>query len=81
MCCRHCSSLPIDFLKVDGSLVADIDTDHQSRAIVKATITMAEALMLDAIAEGVETQGQADALRAIGCQLAQGYLFGSPAEP
>jgi EAL domain-containing protein (putative c-di-GMP-specific phosphodiesterase class I) len=73
--------LPIDFLKIDGSLVADIDTDHQSRAIVKATITMAEALMLDAIAEGVETQGQADALRAIGCQLAQGYLFGSPAEP
>ncbi|MEY2451941.1 MAG: hypothetical protein QOD92_1515 [Acidimicrobiaceae bacterium] len=73
--------LPIDFVKIDGSLIADIDTDHQSRAIVEATMTMADALTLHAIAEGVETQGQAEALRAIGCQLAQGYLFGSPAEP
>jgi EAL domain-containing protein (putative c-di-GMP-specific phosphodiesterase class I) len=73
--------LPIDFLKIDGSLIADIDTDPQSRAIVQATITMADALAVHAVAEGIETESQADALRAIGCELGQGYLFGRPSEP
>ena len=73
--------LPIDFLKIDGSLVADIDTDHQSKAITQAILAMSKALGLYTIAEGVETDAQADALQAIGCELGQGYLFGPPAEP
>jgi diguanylate cyclase (GGDEF)-like protein/PAS domain S-box-containing protein len=70
--------LPIDFLKVDGSLTADIDTDHQARAIVGAIIAMADALGLEVVAEGVETPAQATVLRDVGCPLAQGYLFGRP---
>jgi EAL domain-containing protein (putative c-di-GMP-specific phosphodiesterase class I) len=70
--------LPIDFLKIDGSLSADIDTDHQARAIVGAIITMADALSLEVIAEGVETESQASTLRELGCAFAQGYLYGRP---
>ena len=70
--------LPLDFIKVDGALTADIDTDRQARAITGAIITMADALGLDVIAEGVERQSQADALQDLGCSLGQGFLFGPP---
>ena len=73
--------LPIDFLKIDGSLVAGIDTDEQSRAITHAILTMGRALGLYTVAEGIETDAQADTLLDIGCELGQGYLFGRPAEP
>jgi EAL domain-containing protein (putative c-di-GMP-specific phosphodiesterase class I) len=73
--------LPIDFVKIDGSLTADVDTDRQAKAIVSAIVTMADALHLDVIAEGIETQAQADALTTLGCRHAQGYLFGRPARP
>jgi diguanylate cyclase (GGDEF)-like protein/PAS domain S-box-containing protein len=73
--------LPIDFLKIDGSLTADIDTDGQARTIAGAIITMADALGLDVIAEGVETEAQAGVLRDLHCAFAQGYLFGRPVEP
>jgi EAL domain-containing protein (putative c-di-GMP-specific phosphodiesterase class I) len=73
--------LPIDFLKIDGSLVADIDTDKQSQAITQAILTMSHALGLYTVAEGVETEAQANTLHSIGCELGQGYLFGPPAEP
>ncbi len=73
--------LPISFVKIDGSLFVDIDTDCQARAIVGAIITMADALGIDVIAEGVETEPQAAALHELGCVLAQGFLFGLPAEP
>jgi EAL domain-containing protein (putative c-di-GMP-specific phosphodiesterase class I) len=71
--------LPIDCLKIDGSLSVDIDSDHQARAIVGAIITMADALSLEVIAEGVETESQASTLRDLGCAFAQGYHFGRPA--
>ncbi|HEY2430920.1 MAG TPA: bifunctional diguanylate cyclase/phosphodiesterase, partial [Acidimicrobiales bacterium] len=72
--------LPIDFLKIDGSLTADVDSDCQARAIAGAIITMADALGLEVVAEGVETEAQATELRGLGCQLAQGYFFGRPTE-
>jgi diguanylate cyclase (GGDEF)-like protein/PAS domain S-box-containing protein len=72
--------LPLDFLKIDGSLGADIDTDPEARAIVGAITTMADALGLEVIAEGVETEAQANVFRDLGCPLAQGYLFGRPSE-
>jgi len=72
--------LPIDFLKIDGSLLTGIDSDRPGRAIVQAIITMADALALDVVAEGVETESHAAALREIGCEFAQGYLFGRPIE-
>lgn len=72
--------LPISFVKIDGSLTADIDTDCQARAIVGAIVTMADALGLEVIAEGVEAESQATALREVGCSLGQGYHLGRPTE-
>ena len=71
--------LPIDFIKIDRALTADVDTDRQARAIVDAVVGLADALALDVIAEGVETERQASQLLDLGCRLGQGYLFGPPA--
>jgi diguanylate cyclase (GGDEF)-like protein len=70
--------LPIDTLKVDRSFVAEIETSSESRAIVEAIVTMARALKLDVIAEGVETIGQGDQLKALGCMLQQGNVLSPP---
>jgi diguanylate cyclase (GGDEF)-like protein/PAS domain S-box-containing protein len=70
--------LPIDFLKIDGSLTADIDANLQARAVLGAILAMADALALEVIAEGIETEPQAAALAELGCGFAQGYLFGRP---
>ena len=66
---------------MDRSLIADIDKDPQEAAIVKAIITMTDALGLDAIAEGVETNEELEELRRLGCNFAQGYLLGRPFDP
>jgi len=68
-------------VKIDGSLTAGIDDDEQARAIVGAIVAMAGALHLDVIAEGIETQAQADTLTTLGCRQAQGFLFGRPEKP
>ena len=71
--------LPIDTLKLDRSFVRDIETDPNDAAISEATISMAHALKLKVVGEGVETQGQAYFLASIhDCDLLQGYLFGKP---
>jgi len=70
--------LPLDFIKIDGTLTSDIDGDQEGRAIVKAIITMADALALDVIAEGIETDAQARTLADLGCSYAQGFHFGRP---
>ncbi len=69
---------PIDTLKIDQSFVRDLQTDPSSRSIVKAMITMAHALEMDVIAEGVETDVQLQLLRALGCDRIQGYLLARP---
>ncbi|MBQ0934586.1 putative bifunctional diguanylate cyclase/phosphodiesterase [Ideonella paludis] len=71
----------IDTLKIDQSFVRDIHSDPDDRAIVQAIIQMAHALNLTTIAEGVETDEQADFLRANGCDMLQGYRFCRPIEP
>ncbi len=64
-------TFPVDILKVDQSFVSKID-DSQGHALVAAVLAMAAALMLDVVAEGVETPAQAAALSALGCRVAQG---------
>ncbi len=75
----HLKSLPVQSLKIDRSLVMDLPDDKNDKAIVKAVVAMSHALDLRVIAEGVETEGQLDALRAMGCDQFQGYLLGKPA--
>ena len=72
-------TLPVDVLKVDRSFVSGLGEDVSDTRIVTAIVSMAHALGLSVVAEGVETEVQRDAIRAIGCETAQGYLFGRPA--
>jgi EAL domain-containing protein (putative c-di-GMP-specific phosphodiesterase class I) len=74
----HLNRFPIDFLKIDRSLVDGLERDTGSSNIVTAVIAMAHALGLPAIAEGVETDLQLGSLRRLGCDYAQGYLFARP---
>ncbi len=65
-------------LKIDRSFTRDITTEPRQRELVKAFIAIAKALRMSVVAEGVETQAEADFLLAHGCEKAQGYLFGKP---
>lgn len=75
----HLNRFPIDFLKIDRSFVEGLDRDPAAGNIVTAVISMAHALGLPTIAEGVETGEQLYTLRRLGCDYAQGYLFARPA--
>jgi len=72
----------IDFqfqkLKIDRSFVSRIDQDASSGAVVSTIVGLSRALGVHTIAEGVETESQATLLKAAGCQVVQGYLFGKP---
>ncbi len=69
---------PIDVLKIDQSFVRDMLVDKSDALIIEAIIKLAQALELELVAEGVETQEQADRLQAYGCQIMQGYLYSRP---
>jgi diguanylate cyclase (GGDEF)-like protein/PAS domain S-box-containing protein len=71
-------SFPVDTLKIDRSFISRIDTDVETAEIVRIIVMLARGLRLQVVAEGVETQTQADWLQGIGCELAQGYLFSKP---
>ena len=63
---------------MDRSMVEGMDRDPQNRAVVSATIGLAHALGLDVVAEGVETAGELEQLRSMGCDVAQGYYWYRP---
>ncbi len=70
--------LPIQVLKLDRAFVRDIENDENDAAISAATLALAHSLGLMVVAEGIETEGQSRFLRAHGCDLLQGYLYGRP---
>jgi diguanylate cyclase (GGDEF)-like protein/PAS domain S-box-containing protein len=72
---------PVDVVKVDRSFVAGLGDDGEDDAIVSAVVGLTQRLGLRAVAEGVETEQQADRLREMGCHLAQGFLFARPCPP
>jgi EAL domain-containing protein (putative c-di-GMP-specific phosphodiesterase class I) len=74
----HLSSFPVDRLKIDRSFISQIESRSQGADIASALIAMAHSLDLAVVAEGVETEGQADFLRRRGCDELQGYLLGRP---
>ncbi len=72
---------PIDTLKIDRSFVQDLPHVAERAAITRAIIMMAQAMGMKTVAEGVETAGQLEFLREIGCDEYQGYLLTRPLEP
>ncbi|MGB3613607.1 MAG: bifunctional diguanylate cyclase/phosphodiesterase, partial [Elainellaceae cyanobacterium] len=70
--------LPLHGLKIDRSLTAELGQDSPDQAITAAIVTLAKALNLSVVAEGVETTAQAEVLIAMGCDVMQGYLFSHP---
>jgi diguanylate cyclase (GGDEF)-like protein len=69
---------PLDVLKVDRMFVHELEGDNGGREIVSAVISLAHALGLEVVAEGVETEQQFEALRDLDCDFAQGFLFSRP---
>ncbi len=78
----HLRDFPINNIKIDKSFVLDLASGGNSTVIVKAIVDLAHNLGMQVVAEGVETEGQYQFLRAIGCDAGQGYLYGHamPAE-
>jgi diguanylate cyclase len=69
---------PLDMLKVDRSFVSGLGTDPEDGAIVTAIINLAHSLGLETVADGVETKEQVEELRALGCDVGQGFYFARP---
>ncbi|MGC2128486.1 MAG: bifunctional diguanylate cyclase/phosphodiesterase [Candidatus Aquilonibacter sp.] len=74
----YLKSYPVSCIKIDRAFVKDAENDQYSRAICRSVAALADSLHMNVIGEGVETLGQAEFLRAIGCRELQGYHFGHP---
>lgn len=71
-------ALPLDRVKLDRSVIADVATEAPARTIVHALVGLIHGLGCEAVAEGIEDQAQADVLRVIGCDVLQGYAIAEP---
>jgi diguanylate cyclase (GGDEF)-like protein len=71
-------AMPLDRVKLDPSLIADIENSEKARVIVQAVIQLIKGVGCEIVAEAVETVAQADILRAMGCDVVQGYVFAEP---
>jgi diguanylate cyclase (GGDEF)-like protein len=71
-------ALPIDRIKLDRSVVAEVATEQAARTIAHALVGLIHGLGCEAVAEGIESQAQADVLRVIGCDAIQGYAVAEP---
>lgn len=69
---------PLDMLKIDRSFVARMVSEARDQELVRIIVMLAHTLGLDVVAEGVETAGHADALRALNCEYAQGFHYAAP---
>jgi diguanylate cyclase len=71
-------AMPLDRVKLDQSLICDIDTSEKARVIIQAVIQLIKGVGAEVVAEAVETVAQADILRAMGCDTVQGFVFAEP---
>lgn len=74
----HLRDFPVDTIKIDRSFITRLGQGQNTTVIVNAMVGLAHNLSMSIVAEGVETQAQAEFLKAIGCDAAQGYLFARP---
>jgi len=71
-------SMPVDRVKLDPSLICDIERSEQARVVVQAVVQLINGVGCEIVAEAVENSAQADILRAMGCQIVQGFVFAEP---
>ncbi len=71
-------SMPLDRVKLDPSLIADIETSEQARIVVQSVIHLVKGVGAEVVAEAVESIAQADILRTMGCDTVQGFIFAQP---
>jgi PAS domain S-box-containing protein len=72
--------IPVDTLKIDRAFIMNMDSDSESREIVRIIITLAHNLGLKVVAEGTETEEHINLLKQLNCEMAQGYSFSRPAD-
>ena len=72
--------VPVNWLKIDRSFVAEVHRNERAQKLVRSQIAVATCMEVDLIAEGVEKQEQADWLLDAGCVLQQGFLYSRPIE-
>ena len=78
LACLH--QMPVDTVKVDRSFVEHAETVEYHRVLIEATIRVARTMGMTTVAEGIETEGQAELMRTLTCDRGQGYLFSRPLE-
>jgi len=78
---RRLARLPLDIIKIDGELVADISNDHKARCAVRGALELGQSLGLPCIVEGIETPAQAMQAALMGARYMQGYHFSKPLRP
>ncbi len=71
-------TMPVDILKIDRAFIASSGDGERGRELLEAIVSMGRTLSLVMVAEGIETPEQLELMRALGCDLAQGYLLGRP---
>ncbi|MGO7727648.1 putative bifunctional diguanylate cyclase/phosphodiesterase [Rhizobium johnstonii] len=74
----YLKTFPFDTIKIDKYFITDLESDLKSQAIVRCIVNLAHDLDMQVTAEGVETPGQAEWLRSVGCDRLQGYLISRP---
>jgi len=74
----YVNRLPIDIIKIDKSLLLNLENDSKNQLIIKLIINMAHSLNIKVTAEGVETEAQLNTLKELQCDFVQGYLIGKP---
>ncbi len=79
LACLH--QLPVDTVKIDRSFVRHAETVEYHRVLIEATIRVSRTLGMRTVAEGIETEGQAQLMRELNCDRGQGYLYSRPLEP
>jgi PAS domain S-box-containing protein len=72
--------IPVDTLKIDRAFISNMDSDPESREIVRIIIILAHNLGLKVVAEGTETEEHIELLKQLNCEMAQGYFFSRPAD-
>ena len=74
----HLQRLPIDILKIDRTFVDGLESDTHASTLARTVVSLGELMSLEIVAEGIETEEQAERLLTLGCRSGQGFLFGAP---